>query len=280
MVHKDLRGWRKDPVLVPCSNLHNSRRPSAGALTVAGQWRSYTAFPSIPDVCRGGLRCPLREQPLQHGTHFHAMNIYRRSGAAESKCAEQRSLPDHKKILLGCNAGRNGDPGKTRTSDTQFRKLLLYPPELRGHNANCTRQFQETAGLLSLGPCGPGPPELRGTMQIVRGSFRKLLDFSRSALAGRGHLSYGATKQIVRSSFRKLLDFSRSALAGRGHLSCGATMQIVRSSFRKLLDFSRSALAGRGHLSCGATTQNRAINRLASTSCMEKNLARSVKWLE
>ncbi len=27
----------------------------------------------------------------------------------------------------------SGDPGKTRTSDTQFRKLLLYPPELRGH---------------------------------------------------------------------------------------------------------------------------------------------------
>jgi hypothetical protein len=26
-----------------------------------------------------------------------------------------------------------GDPGKTRTSDKQFRKLLLYPPELRGH---------------------------------------------------------------------------------------------------------------------------------------------------
>ncbi len=26
----------------------------------------------------------------------------------------------------------HGDPGKIRTSDTQFRKLLLYPPELRG----------------------------------------------------------------------------------------------------------------------------------------------------
>jgi hypothetical protein len=26
----------------------------------------------------------------------------------------------------------NGDPGKIRTSDKQFRKLLLYPPELRG----------------------------------------------------------------------------------------------------------------------------------------------------
>ena len=27
----------------------------------------------------------------------------------------------------------NGDPGLIRTADTQFRKLLLYPPELRGH---------------------------------------------------------------------------------------------------------------------------------------------------
>jgi hypothetical protein len=27
----------------------------------------------------------------------------------------------------------NGDPGLIRTADTQFRKLLLYPSELRGH---------------------------------------------------------------------------------------------------------------------------------------------------
>ena len=33
----------------------------------------------------------------------------------------------------GSGGGGDGDPGKTRTSDTQFRKLLLYPPELRGH---------------------------------------------------------------------------------------------------------------------------------------------------
>ena len=26
-----------------------------------------------------------------------------------------------------------GDPGLIRTADTQFRKLLLYPSELRGH---------------------------------------------------------------------------------------------------------------------------------------------------
>ena len=40
---------------------------------------------------------------------------------------------------LNC-IGRYGDPGKTRTSDTQFRKLLLYPPELRGHSSNILPQ--------------------------------------------------------------------------------------------------------------------------------------------
>ena len=30
--------------------------------------------------------------------------------------------------------GKCGDPGMIRTCDKQFRKLLLYPPELRGHN--------------------------------------------------------------------------------------------------------------------------------------------------
>ena len=28
---------------------------------------------------------------------------------------------------------RDGDPGLIRTGDLQFRKLLLYPSELRGH---------------------------------------------------------------------------------------------------------------------------------------------------
>jgi hypothetical protein len=38
-----------------------------------------------------------------------------------------------------------GDPGKTRTSDTQFRKLLLYPPELRGHSVcGSSRNFDFT----------------------------------------------------------------------------------------------------------------------------------------
>lgn len=34
------------------------------------------------------------------------------------------ALPEHPR--------RTGGPGRTRTADKQFRKLLLYPPELRG----------------------------------------------------------------------------------------------------------------------------------------------------
>jgi hypothetical protein len=39
----------------------------------------------------------------------------------------------------------DGGPGVTRTPGTQFRKLLLYPPELRGHTlATRIKQFYET----------------------------------------------------------------------------------------------------------------------------------------
>jgi hypothetical protein len=39
-----------------------------------------------------------------------------------------------------------GDPGLIRTADKQFRKLLLYPSELRGHFYN--RQFTKAADFL------------------------------------------------------------------------------------------------------------------------------------
>ncbi len=61
---------------------------------------------------------------------------------------------------------RSGDPGLIRTADKQFRKLLLYPSELRGHFEYC------------------------------RSSFRKLLGDSQFVLRT-GHLSYGATLNIV-----------------------------------------------------------------------------------
>ena len=72
------------------------------------------------------------------------MNIYRRG---ETRCQRVeiagleivlalslfQRVPRAADFCIGQLTKRNGDPGKTRTSDTQFRKLLLYPPELRGH---------------------------------------------------------------------------------------------------------------------------------------------------
>ena len=43
----------------------------------------------------------------------------------------------------------NGGPGQSRTADTQFRKLLLYPSELRGQlqrNPIIPRQLTAVGG--------------------------------------------------------------------------------------------------------------------------------------
>jgi len=42
-IYKDVR-WLK---ILPVSNAFQRTEMEAGALTVAGQWRSFTAFPSI-----------------------------------------------------------------------------------------------------------------------------------------------------------------------------------------------------------------------------------------
>ena len=63
---------------------------------------------------------------------------------------------------------RNGDPGKTRTSDTQFRKLLLYPPELRGHVYYNKLPTSMRYSALPLTPCDiftmfwHGPETIKG----------------------------------------------------------------------------------------------------------------------
>jgi hypothetical protein len=59
--------------------------PLAGALTVAGQWRSFTAFPSILAIAVVGCATPLGEQPLWHGRDFHAINIYKWDGLQSQK---------------------------------------------------------------------------------------------------------------------------------------------------------------------------------------------------
>jgi hypothetical protein len=52
----------------------NTTGIEAGALTVAGQWRNFTAFPGILAIAV--VKCAARaEQPLRHGTTFHDINI-------------------------------------------------------------------------------------------------------------------------------------------------------------------------------------------------------------
>ena len=81
------------------------------------------------------MSSPSVEQQARHGTTFHDLNILYPGRGAKSK-SRPASLTDELIALQnGWRPERCGDPGKTRTSDTQFRKLLLYPPELRGHNS-------------------------------------------------------------------------------------------------------------------------------------------------
>ena len=55
----------------------------AGALTVAGQWRIFTAFPSILAIAV--VTRSARERGVCHGNSFYDMNIYSRAGAGASK---------------------------------------------------------------------------------------------------------------------------------------------------------------------------------------------------
>ena len=66
-----------------------------------------------------------------------ARQVLRRlvSGRVDDAGPEGPALHVHRLGRLRCGAERNsygGAPGVTRTPGTQFRKLLLYPPELRG----------------------------------------------------------------------------------------------------------------------------------------------------
>jgi hypothetical protein len=53
----------------------NTTDTETGALTVAGQWRNFTAFPSILTIAVVNYAAPKR-QPLCHGTIFHDINFY------------------------------------------------------------------------------------------------------------------------------------------------------------------------------------------------------------
>ena len=102
------------------------------ALTVAGQWRILTAFPSIlaikvvnctvPSVCSRDVI----EQLSMTSTFIAAIGSNVKTGLGQVR-------PPHLAVAPSLLRERCGDPGLIRTADLRFRKPMLYPAELRGH---------------------------------------------------------------------------------------------------------------------------------------------------
>ena len=67
---------------------------------------------------------------------------------------------------LRCLKNRSA-PGATRTHGTQIRNLVLYPPELRGHDWLLLSNFYEKSRFLLFAP---------KNLQILHGLRYKILD--------------------------------------------------------------------------------------------------------
>ena len=70
----------KQPWLNSSLTNPNTTDTEEGALTVAGQWRNFTAFPNILAIAVVNYAA-LEEQPLRHGTIFHDINFYNPAGS-------------------------------------------------------------------------------------------------------------------------------------------------------------------------------------------------------
>jgi hypothetical protein len=78
----------KQPWLKSCLRDPNTTDTEAGALTVAGQWRNFTAFPSILAIAFVNFAA-MKRQPLCHGTIFHDINFYNSAGSrSQNVCFE------------------------------------------------------------------------------------------------------------------------------------------------------------------------------------------------
>ena len=94
---------------------------------------------TIPEALSNELDAPGIRTPDQLGTALEDALKKLKAGGWPAPFTEDlrarllkksRSGPGSVKHLLRCQA--RCAPGVTRTPGTQFRKLLLYPPELRG----------------------------------------------------------------------------------------------------------------------------------------------------
>jgi len=70
----------KQPWLNSSLGYPNTTGTKEGALTVAGQWRNFTAFPNILAIAVVNYAA-LEGQPLRHGTIFHDINFYNPAGS-------------------------------------------------------------------------------------------------------------------------------------------------------------------------------------------------------
>jgi len=84
----------------------------AGALTVAGQWRNFTAFPSILAIAVVNCAASRFRQPVSHGTDFHDINIYSVAGsqsqspaAAIEPCLNRAPSSRQKALLSQFSSG-------------------------------------------------------------------------------------------------------------------------------------------------------------------------------
>ena len=122
-----LRVWRKDPGWFPVPPSETGRWQGRSQLRGSG---------GVSPPSRASWRLPWWVALPHSGSSLYGM--------------EDTSMPSTFINGMGWKVkGKSGDPGKTRTSDTQFRKLLLYPPELRGQliinnlrdNGDCFPRF-------------------------------------------------------------------------------------------------------------------------------------------
>ncbi len=114
-VHVPARGLEDWRVLLP-SGKHWRQGDSAMALRVF-EWTQ-----KLPETWRGS-KMALRREILESVT-------LNRTVSDISFCTEKRKPFD---FLAEGHLVQNGTPGRTRTCNLQFRRLSLYPIELRAH---------------------------------------------------------------------------------------------------------------------------------------------------
>jgi hypothetical protein len=116
--------------------IHDLRHTYASLLLLAGEPMQYVK----EQLGHSTIQVPVDLYGhLQPGLNRGAVTGWRKDAAGLSRCATTLQLHlSGRRITMrrACSAGTRkvgGGPGVTRTPGTQFRKLLLYPPELRGH---------------------------------------------------------------------------------------------------------------------------------------------------